>query len=186
MKISTEFLNKIICGDCIKEMKKLPGALFIIDPTKEHIAVKEAKKLGLPIIAVVDTNCNPDEVDYVIPGNDDAMRAIRFYCKTIADVIIESRRSILEEEASIEKEKAERKAKPKKSAETKIPEVKTAKKVAMKQKEAEAPAQSSEETQEAQKKVGAQTNGEAQEAQKEVGAPATSSANDITESSEEK
>jgi small subunit ribosomal protein S2 len=61
----------------IKDMKKLPGALFIIDPMKEHIAVKEAKRLGIPTIAVVDTNCNPDDIDYVIPGNDDAIRAIK-------------------------------------------------------------------------------------------------------------
>lgn len=73
----------------IKEMKKLPGAIFVIDPTKEHIAVKEAKKLGLPIVAVVDTNCDPDEVDYVIPGNDDAIRAIKLFSHLIAESCIE-------------------------------------------------------------------------------------------------
>ena len=61
----------------IKDMKKLPGALFIVDPRKERIAVAEAKKLGIPIVAIVDTNCDPDEIDYVIPGNDDAIRAVK-------------------------------------------------------------------------------------------------------------
>lgn len=76
----------------IKEMKKLPGALFIIDPTKEHIAIKEAKKLGIPIIAVVDTNCDPDEIDFVIPGNDDAIRAIKLFSHLIAESCIEGAR----------------------------------------------------------------------------------------------
>ncbi len=72
-----------------KDMKKLPGALFIIDPEKEHIAVKEANKLGIPVISVVDTNCNPDNIDYVIPGNDDAIRSIRLFCHLIAEACIE-------------------------------------------------------------------------------------------------
>jgi small subunit ribosomal protein S2 len=63
----------------IKEMAKLPGAVFVIDTKKEHIAVAEARKLGIPVVAVVDTNCDPDEVDYVIPGNDDAIRSIRIF-----------------------------------------------------------------------------------------------------------
>lgn len=76
-------LNKNLAG--IREMKKLPGVLFVVDPKKENIAVKEAKKLGIPIVAIVDSNCDPDEIDYVIPGNDDAIRAIRLFAAKIAD-----------------------------------------------------------------------------------------------------
>ena len=72
-------------------MKKLPGALFIVDPKKEHIAVMEAKKLGIPTIAIVDTNCDPDEIDYVIPGNDDAIRAVKLIAHTMAEAVIEGR-----------------------------------------------------------------------------------------------
>ncbi len=84
-----EKLEKFLGG--IKEMKKLPGALFIVDPRKEKIAVSEAKKLGIPVVAIVDTNCNPDEVDYVIPGNDDAIRAVKLIASCMADAIIEGR-----------------------------------------------------------------------------------------------
>ncbi len=73
----------------IKNMAKLPGALFIIDPKKETIAVKEARKLGIPVVAVVDTNCDPDDIDYIIPGNDDAIRAIRLFASKMADACIE-------------------------------------------------------------------------------------------------
>ena len=72
-------------------MNKIPGALFIVDPRKEKIAVAEAKKLGIPVIAIVDTNCDPDDVDYVIPGNDDAIRAVKLIAATMADAIIEGR-----------------------------------------------------------------------------------------------
>jgi small subunit ribosomal protein S2 len=72
----------------IKEMNRLPGAMFVIDPNKEHIAVAEARKLEIPVIAVTDTNCNPDEIDYVIPGNDDAIRAIRLFANRIADAAL--------------------------------------------------------------------------------------------------
>ena len=72
-------------------MKKLPAALFIVDPRKEKIAVAEAKKLNIPIVAIVDTNCDPDEVDYVIPGNDDAIRAVKLIAGTVANAIIEGR-----------------------------------------------------------------------------------------------
>lgn len=82
-------LEKFLGG--IKEMKKLPSALFIIDPRKERIAVAEARKLQIPIVAIVDTNCDPDEIDYVIPGNDDAIRAVKLITARIADAIIESR-----------------------------------------------------------------------------------------------
>ena len=84
-----EKLEKFLGG--IKEMKKLPGALFIVDPRKEKIAVSEAKKLGIPVVAIVDTNCNPDEVDYVIPGNDDAIRAVKLIASCMANAIIEGR-----------------------------------------------------------------------------------------------
>ena len=72
-------------------MDKLPGALFIVDPRKERNAIAEARKLGIPIIAIVDTNCDPEEVDYVIPGNDDAIRAIKLISETIANAAIEAR-----------------------------------------------------------------------------------------------
>jgi small subunit ribosomal protein S2 len=75
----------------IKNMKKLPDALFVVDPKKEEIAVKEANKLGIPVVAAVDTNCDPDVIDYKIPGNDDAIRAIRLFCTAIADAVLEGR-----------------------------------------------------------------------------------------------
>jgi len=75
----------------IREMKKLPGALFVVDPRKEHIAVAEARTLRIPIVAIVDTNCDPDEVDYVIPGNDDAIRAVKLIAGKLADAVLEGR-----------------------------------------------------------------------------------------------
>ncbi len=84
-----EKLNKNLGG--IKEMKKLPAALFVVDPRKEHIAVLEARKLNIPIVATVDTNCDPDEVDYVIPANDDAIRAVRLLASKMADAVLEGR-----------------------------------------------------------------------------------------------
>ncbi len=80
-------LEKSLGG--IKHMTKLPGAIFIVDPKKEAIAVKEAKKLGIPVVAVVDTNCDPDEIDYIIPGNDDAIRALRLFASKMADACLE-------------------------------------------------------------------------------------------------
>ncbi len=82
-------LEKYLGG--VKNMKKLPGALFIVDPRKERIAIAEAKKLGIPIVAIVDTNCNPDEIDYVIPGNDDAIRAIKLIAGAMATAVLEGR-----------------------------------------------------------------------------------------------
>ena len=82
-------LEKYLGG--VKEMKKIPAALFIVDPRKERNAIAEAKKLGLPIVAIVDTNCDPDEIDYVIPGNDDAIRAIRLIASAMASAVIEGR-----------------------------------------------------------------------------------------------
>jgi len=84
-----EKLEKSVGG--IKGMKKLPDAIFIIDPRKERIAVAEARKLGVPIIAIVDTNCDPEEIDYVIPGNDDAIRAVRLLTSKMADAVLEGR-----------------------------------------------------------------------------------------------
>ena len=82
-------LEKYLGG--VKEMNKLPGALFIVDPRTERNAIAEARKLGIPIIAIVDTNCDPEEVDYVIPGNDDAIRAIKLLSQTIANAALEAR-----------------------------------------------------------------------------------------------
>lgn len=89
LQLEIEKLEKFIGG--IKNMKKLPGALFIIDPKKEKIAVAEAKKLGIPTVAIVDTNCDPDDIDYVIPGNDDAIRSVKLMIKTIGNAILEGR-----------------------------------------------------------------------------------------------
>ena len=84
-----EKLVKYLGG--IKEMKKLPGALFVVDTRKEHNAIAEAHRLGIPVVAIADTNCDPDEIDYVIPGNDDAIRAIRLIAGTMANAAIEGR-----------------------------------------------------------------------------------------------
>ena len=83
LKREQEKLEKSLGG--IKDMEELPGALFIVDPRKERIAVAEAKKLNIPIVAIVDTNCDPDEIDYVIPGNDDAIRAVKLLTSRMAD-----------------------------------------------------------------------------------------------------
>ena len=82
-------LEKYLGG--VKDMKKIPAAMFIVDPRKERNAIAEAKKLGIPVVAIVDTNCDPDEIDYVIPGNDDAIRAIRLIAGTMANAAIEGR-----------------------------------------------------------------------------------------------
>ncbi len=87
LNLEIEKLEKFLGG--IKDMKEIPGALFIVDPRKERIAVAEAKKLNIPIVAIVDTNCDPDEIDYVIPGNDDAIRAVKLISGAIANAIIE-------------------------------------------------------------------------------------------------
>ncbi len=89
LNLEIERLEKFMGG--ITEMKGQPAAMFIVDPRKERIAVAEAKKLGIPIIAIVDTNCDPDEIDYVIPGNDDAIRAVKLIAGAMADAVIEGR-----------------------------------------------------------------------------------------------
>lgn len=97
----------------IKDMRTLPGALFVVDPQKEHLAVAEARALKIPIVGIVDTNCNPDEVDYVIPGNDDAIRAIKLIAGAMADAVIEAREGEegLAARRRIEAEMSEEKAK---------------------------------------------------------------------------
>lgn len=92
LKNEAERLEKFLGG--IKNMNKLPGALFVVDPRKERIAVQEAKILGIPVVSIVDTNCDPDEVDYVIPGNDDAIRAVKLLTATIADAVLEGKQGV--------------------------------------------------------------------------------------------
>lgn len=89
LKAEYEKLEKYLGG--IKNMKRLPSALFIVDPRKEHIAIQEARSLAIPVVAIVDTNCDPDEVDYVIPGNDDAIRAVKLIVAKIADGVLEGK-----------------------------------------------------------------------------------------------
>ena len=96
-----EKLTKYLGG--VVEMRRLPGALFIVDPRKEKNAISEARKLGIPIVAIVDTNCDPDEVDYIIPGNDDAIRAIKLISQTMANAVVEGRQGEQLEAGSAEK-----------------------------------------------------------------------------------
>ena len=107
LKAERERLERFLGG--IKNMKELPSAMFVVDPKKERIAVLEAKKLGIPIVGIVDTNCDPDDVDYVIPGNDDAIRAVALLANTIANAIIEGRQgeSFYTEEPAAEPETEE-------------------------------------------------------------------------------
>ncbi|NTU26555.1 30S ribosomal protein S2 [Bacillus tequilensis] len=102
LKKELERLEKFLGG--IKDMKDLPDALFIIDPRKERIAVAEARKLNIPIIGIVDTNCDPDEIDVVIPANDDAIRAVKLLTSKMADAILEAKQG--EEEAEVAEETA--------------------------------------------------------------------------------
>ena len=97
LDLEIEKLEKFLGG--ITGMKKIPDAMFIVDPRKERIAVAEAHKLGIPIIAIVDTNCDPDEIDYVIPGNDDAIRAVRLISGAMADAVIEGRGGVQDTDA---------------------------------------------------------------------------------------
>ncbi len=108
LNLEVEKLQKFLGG--IAEMKKLPGALFIVDPRKEKIAVAEAKKLGIPVVAIVDTNCDPDDIDYVIPGNDDAIRAVKLISATMANAILEGRQgddSAAADEAAVKENETE-------------------------------------------------------------------------------
>jgi small subunit ribosomal protein S2 len=105
LKREKEKLEQSLGG--IKSMRKLPDAIFVVDPKQEEIAVKEARKLGIPVVAVIDTNCDPDLVDYKVPGNDDAIRAIRLFCSAIADAINEGKTLY---EQSLIKDKEDEKA----------------------------------------------------------------------------
>lgn len=96
LKKEMEKLERFLGG--IKDMNRVPGALFIVDPKKERIAIAEARKLGIPTVAIVDTNCDPDEIDYVIPGNDDAIRAVKLIAGRMADAIIEGHQSQVDSE----------------------------------------------------------------------------------------
>ncbi len=98
LRVEREKLEKFMGG--IVNMKRQPAAMFIVDPRKERIAVLEAKKLGIPIVAIVDTNCDPDEIDYVIPGNDDAIRAVKLIAGAMADAVIEGRQGEQNAEAA--------------------------------------------------------------------------------------
>ena len=101
LKKEMEKLERNLGG--IKDMEEIPGVIFLVDPKKEHIAVLEAKKLGIPVIGLVDTNCNPEEVDYAIPGNDDAIRAVKLITDVMANAIIEGRQGeVLEDEQPVE------------------------------------------------------------------------------------
>ncbi len=129
----------------IKNMDELPGAVFVVDPKRERIAVKEAKKLGIPVIAIADSNCDPDEIDFVIPGNDDAIRAIRLICSRIADAVIEGH-GIAEERLKAEAKKQEEEQDEDKKggpSEEGGPEV-----IVLPKEEVQAPAQAETETEE--------------------------------------
>ena len=105
LKGERDKLEKFLGG--IKDMKKLPGALFVVDPRKERIAIAEARKIGIPVVAIVDTNCDPEEIDYVIPGNDDAIRAVKLIASKMSDAVLEGRQGeqiVAEEEEQEEKE----------------------------------------------------------------------------------
>ena len=104
LKAEQEKLEMNLSG--IKDMKKLPGAMFVVDPRKEHIAVMEARALGIPVVAIVDTNCDPDEVDYAIPGNDDAIRAVKLIASKMADAVLEGRQGEQMIDAAAEEEAA--------------------------------------------------------------------------------
>ena len=104
LQLEMEKLEKYLGG--VKNMKKLPQAMFIVDPHKERIAVAEARKLHVPIIAIVDTNCDPDEIDYVIPGNDDAIRAVKLISSAMADAVLEGKQGVQEAEAAAADEAA--------------------------------------------------------------------------------
>ena len=105
LNLEREKLEKFMGG--ITEMKRMPAAMFIVDPRKERIAVLEAKKLGIPIVAIVDTNCDPDEIDYVIPGNDDAIRAVKLIAGAMADAVIAGRQGEQTLPAAAEEAEAE-------------------------------------------------------------------------------
>jgi small subunit ribosomal protein S2 len=123
MKLQKEMnkLEKVLGG--IKIIKRLPGGLFIVDPKRESIAVKEARKLKIPIVAIVDTNCDPDDIDYIIPGNDDAIRAIKLFSSRICDAVIEGKKRLEEHvQADSDKEAAALASEKGEDVETDVPE----------------------------------------------------------------
>jgi small subunit ribosomal protein S2 len=114
-----EKLENVLGG--IRNMKSHPAAVFIVDPNREHIAVQEAKKLSIPIVGIVDTNCDPDDIDYIIPGNDDAIRAIKLFSSKFADAVLEGRKRF-EEKLTAESNKETQATVETKLTETDIPE----------------------------------------------------------------
>jgi len=98
LKREKEKLNKVLNG--IRNMERLPDVVFVVDPKKERIAIAEALKLSIPVVAIVDTNCNPEEIEYVIPGNDDAIRAVKLISSVVADAVIEGKKASVEEQAA--------------------------------------------------------------------------------------
>ncbi len=105
LRLEIEKLEKFLGG--VKDMKELPGALFVVDPKKERIAIAEARKLDIPVVAIVDTNCDPDAADYVIPGNDDAIRAVKLICSAMSQAIIEGKEGEISESSEEIKADAE-------------------------------------------------------------------------------
>jgi small subunit ribosomal protein S2 len=123
MKLQKEMnkLEKVLGG--IKSIKRPPGGVFVVDPKRESIAVKEAHKLKIPIVAIVDTNCDPDDIDYIIPGNDDAIRAIKLFASRIADAVIEGKKRFEEHiQADTDKEAQAEVASKSEDSETDVPE----------------------------------------------------------------
>jgi small subunit ribosomal protein S2 len=114
-----EKLENVLGG--IRNLKSHPAAVFVVDPNREHITIKEAKKLRIPIVAIVDTNCDPDDIDYVIPGNDDAIRAIKLFASKFADAVLEGKKQF-EEKLSAESNKQSGAVLEEKKAESDIPE----------------------------------------------------------------
>ena len=115
-----EKLENVLGG--IRNMKSQPAIVFIVDPSREHITVNEAKKLRIPLVAIVDTNCNPDDIDYVIPGNDDAIRAIKLFTSKFADAVLEGKKRFEEKLTAESNKEAELVVQPK-SGETDVPEI---------------------------------------------------------------
>jgi small subunit ribosomal protein S2 len=113
-------LENVLGG--IKNMKSQPAAVFIVDPNREHIAVMEAKKLNVPLVAIVDTNCDPTDIDYIIPGNDDAIRAIKLFASKFADAVLEGKKKFEERLAAESNKEAPEAVVEKKDAESDIPE----------------------------------------------------------------
>ena len=112
-------LENVLGG--IRSMKKIPAAIFVVDPNREHIAINEAKKLKIPIVAIVDTNCDPEGIDYIIPGNDDAIRAIKLFASKFADAVLEGKKQF-EEKISAESNKMSETQTPEREPESDIPE----------------------------------------------------------------